>query len=111
MPIVEHHTSPDDLFTLIVDVTESDWTIGFSGYSWHTHGDILSAWGCDGSPSDAMRTFVDEIIGSKRPFLVYREDGAISDVAVQSDYDDPASEENVEVRLWNGNKSLKGSAN
>lgn len=33
MAIVERHLSPDERFTLLVDVTDGDWTIGFEGYA------------------------------------------------------------------------------
>jgi hypothetical protein len=41
MMAVERHTSPDRLIELVVIVPDGDWTIGFVGYPWHTHGDIL----------------------------------------------------------------------
>ena len=42
MAIVERHTSPDGLLELIVDrADDGDWTVGFDGFAWHTHGDIL----------------------------------------------------------------------
>ena len=47
MTILERHTSPDNLLHLVVDFTDGDWTIGFEGCAWHTHGDLLYCWGCE----------------------------------------------------------------
>jgi hypothetical protein len=110
MSVVERHTTPDGQLTLIVDLTDGDFSIGFDGYSWHTHGDILQAWGCAGTPEDAVRIFVDDVISSRRPICVYRTNGSITDIAVPSDYDDSLDEqfksyaepgETMELRHWN----------
>lgn len=68
------------LLKLVVDLTGGDWTIGFEGYACHTHGDILYAWGYPGAPAEATRAFVDDIIGSRRPIVVWRINGQIRDV-------------------------------
>ena len=58
MAIVERYTSPDKSMVLLVDSTAGDWTIGFDGYPWHTHGDILDAWGYEGSPEGHNACFL-----------------------------------------------------
>jgi hypothetical protein len=112
MAIVERHESPDRQLTLLVDVTDNDWTIGFDGFAWHTHGDILHAWGCDGPPEAATRQFVDEILASRREICVYRVDGRMSDASVPGLYDDRPLQthfakyappnETMEIRYWDG---------
>jgi hypothetical protein len=112
MTIVERHKSPDQLMELLVDSTGRDWTIGFAGYPWHTHGDILNAWGYSGAPEAQTRAFVDDILGSRRVIIVVRMDGKISDIVVPDDLvDRPLSKsfgqhaapgETFELRYWNG---------
>lgn len=112
MAIVERHKSPDRLLTLLVDVTDGDWTIGFEGGDWHAHGDMLAAWGCDGPPEAATRHFVDEILASRRAICVYRVDGRVADASIPDLNDDrplqaafakyAAANETMEVRYWNG---------
>jgi hypothetical protein len=112
MAIVEQHRSPDGLMMLLDDLTASDWTIGFDAYDWHTHGDILQAWGYDGTPEACARAFVDDILKSRRVIAVVRTDGKVSDIIVPDDHvDRPLSKsfakyappnETTEFRYWNG---------
>lgn len=37
------HVSPDGFLRLVIRAAEGDVTIGFEGFSWHTHADILAA--------------------------------------------------------------------
>src|SRR4051794_11547031 len=85
MAIVERHTSPDGLMCLLVDSTAGDWTIGFDGYSWHTHGEILDAWGYEGSPEAQTRAFVRDILGSRQVIAIVRTDGKVSNIIVPDD--------------------------
>jgi len=112
MAIIERHTSPDNSLVLLVDVTDGDWTIGFDGCPWHTHGDILDAWGYDGSPESRARRFVDDILQSRRVIAVIRMDGRVTDIVVPDDLmHRPLSKhfgkyaplnETMEFRYWNG---------
>jgi hypothetical protein len=117
MAIVERHTSPDGSMTLFVDLTASDWTVGFDGYVWHTHGDILDAWGYDGAPEARTRAFVDDITKSRRVIVVVRTDGKVSDISVPDGLvDRPLSKsfamyapanETAEFRYWNGQSAAE----
>jgi hypothetical protein len=106
MPIVERHTSPDGLLELIVDLTDGDWAVGFNGFEWHTHGDLLTdEYG--GPPAAAVRAFVDDILASRRAFVISLIDGKIRDVwmtaALSSDWMKYAGPgETIERRFWNG---------
>lgn len=112
MAIVERHISPDRALTLIVDLTDGDWTFGLDGFPWHTHGNILKAYGRTESPQAATRLFVDELIHSRRPLVVYRIDGKMHEVTVPDDYvDRPLGKdfaryalagETMEIRFWDG---------
>ena len=88
MSIVERYESFDRALRLVVDLTDDDWTIGFDGFAWHTHGNILEAWGYDGTPDAMVHAFVQDIIGSCKEICVYRINGQISDITVPDDYTD-----------------------
>jgi hypothetical protein len=117
MALVERHKSPDGLLELVVDLTDGDWTIGFAGYPFHTHGDILVAWGYEGPPQAVTRMFVDDIISSRRPIVVWRKNGTIRDFDVPpvldrkrlaeniAKYGSP--DESVEARYWNGQQAAE----
>ena len=107
MAIVERHNSPDGLLQLIVDRAEDgDWSVGFYGLVWHTHGDLLTH-DYGGSPDSAVRSFVDDIISSRRVIVISRIDGSIRDAWIT---DDPSfderkyadANETIEKRLWSG---------
>ena len=43
MNVIEEHYSPDRLLRLIVTRDDDgELSVGFAGYSWHIHGDILA---------------------------------------------------------------------
>ena len=80
--LVEQHRSPDGLLTLKVGrEDDGDICIGFEGYSWHTHSDILAS--LSGLREDAaVRQFVDDVIGGRTIIAVARVAGQIRDVWV-----------------------------
>jgi hypothetical protein len=107
MSIVERHSSPDGLLQLVVDrAVDGDWSVGFDGFAWHTHGDLLTLkYG--GSPESAVRAFVDDVLESRRVIVISRVDGVIRAAWVA---DDPLSDEmkyaepdeTIEKRVWSG---------
>lgn len=117
MPIVERHKSSSELPDLIVEVDGEDWMVGFDGYAWHTHGDILHAWGYRGPPAEATRQFVDDILASRRQIIVRRTNGKIRDLDVPVErkvdtrevaddirkYAPPG--ETAEIWYWNGQRT------
>src|SRR4051794_21173684 len=106
MDIVEEHHSPDRLIRLIVTRDDGgDSAIGFDGYAWHTHGDILAS--LSGLPEkEAIREFVDQIIGDHQIIVVSRVNGEVRDIWPTDDpkeefkYKPP--EESLEFRCWSG---------
>ena len=109
MAIVERHTSPDGLLELIIDFTDGDWSIGFDKFSWHTHGDTLHASGYTGTPEEATRQFVDDILSSRCVIVISRIDGTLRDVWVTDDPDHDEMKyayenESIEKRFWNGER-------
>jgi hypothetical protein len=106
MEIVEEHCSPDRfLRLLVIRDDEDDISIGFDGYTWHTHGDILAS--LSGRPAEeAIREFVGRIIGDDVIIAISRVKGEIRDVWLT---DDPGKEfrykppeESLEFRRWSG---------
>src|SRR3712207_4802138 len=85
----EHHSS-DGVLTLVVVRDEGDITVGFRGYGWHTHGDVLAATyqiaRGDVLTSDAATDrFVDEVLTNRAVVVVQRIEGNIRDVWVTDD--------------------------
>ncbi len=105
MHLIEEHRSADGILTLKVGrENDGDVCIGFDGYSWHTHGDILAS--LSGLREDeAVRRFVDDVIGGRAIIAVARVAGKVRDVWVA---DAPVpdkykpEDETIEFRYWNG---------
>jgi hypothetical protein len=106
MDIIEEHSSPDRFFRLIVMRDDRGATaIGFDGYAWHTHGDILAS--LSGLPEkEAIRQFVDQIIGDGQIIVVSRVNGEVRDVwptdDPQREFKYKPPEESLEFRRWSG---------
>src|SRR5690606_1014069 len=93
---VERHVSPDGMLTLVVWREEDgDLIIGFDGYPWHTHGDILAGL-YGGSPEDATRAFVDALLANETVIVVGRRSGEIHDFW----YTDDPDEERVDLEKY-----------
>ncbi len=108
MPNQQVYTSPDRALTFVVeDLGDDDFAIGFRGYKWHTHADILSC--VLGLPEDeAVRAYVDLLLADKSIIAIHYVDDVISDVWIT---EDPASEfecqqanESLQFRYWSGRK-------
>ena len=106
MSLLEEHRTPDGLFRLIVDRDEDgDLALGFDGYAWHTHGDLLAA--ASGlSEQAAVRQFVDALLSGQSVIAVSRVGGEVRDVGVaeppyEADQYAPP-EETIEFRRWDG---------
>jgi hypothetical protein len=92
---------------LVVTGDDGDIALGFDGFPWHTHADMLAA-ASDLTEAIAVEQFLQELLGSRAVIAVLRVGGKIKDVWVT---DDPGSEscdlsegESVELRLWDGRK-------
>jgi hypothetical protein len=103
MHVIEEHRTPDGLLRFLVTRgDDGDIALGFDGYPWHTHGDILAS--LLGVPIDAaVRQYVDALLTGRRLIAIARVDGAIRDVAVadspEPDKYKPANE-TIEFRYW-----------
>jgi len=117
MAIVERHISPDGVLQLIVDLAaDGDWSIGFDGCEWHTHGDILASMHRAGTPEHATRSFVDDILQSRLPIVVWRVHGKIRDVRMFEELNPDElnaaiaehgeAGETGEARYWDGRSAV-----
>ena len=89
MEIIEEHHSTDRLLRLIVTrYASGDVSIGFDGYGWHTHGDMLALI-YNLPEEEAIRFYVDEIIGDETIIVIARDEGKIRDIWPT---DDPSEE-------------------
>lgn len=100
---------PGTSLRLLVARGEDGYFIGFEGYEWHTHGDLLVEK--DETEEEAVGNFLQEIVLGKRPIVIDKKGGTIRDVSVDLPFDspnhtDPAdnpyleADESVEVRRW-----------
>ena len=104
MSEASRHTTPDGRFTLIHDPADDD-VIGFEGFPWHTHSELLS--GLDTEPEiETMPQLIEALKQRRLVVAVSRINGNIDDVWFT---DDPESEligleqgHAVELRYWDG---------
>jgi hypothetical protein len=104
MEQASRHTTPDGCFTLIFNAAD-DGVIGFDGYPWHTHQDLLS--GLDTEPEiETVEQLIDALSQRRLVLAVLRTNGEITDVWFT---DDPESEaampehgETLELRYGDG---------
>ena len=100
------YTSPDGLLTLVIEkASDGETAVGFKGYAWHTHPDILV--GTYGSnEEEALKYFVSAILESREVILVYRKNGGVVDAFVsdnlRASLEYSRDDEELELRYWNG---------
>jgi len=108
MPVGEY-LSPDGSLKFLVTCEDGDWTLGFDGFHWHTHGDILTGFSGQDEAS-AVERFISDLIHNVSVIALTRIAGELMDVRVT---DDPAHDlssckeygeanETIEFRLWDG---------
>jgi hypothetical protein len=109
--VAEEHVSPDGrLRFLVVTGDDGDVTLGFDGFPWHTHADILAAL-TGLAEAEAVRRFVSNLVGGKSVIVLWSVSGELRDVWASDDpakdagyastaYADPG--ESVALRYWDG---------
>jgi hypothetical protein len=109
MMLVGEYVSPDGQLKFLVTCPDGDWTIGFAGFPWHTHGSVLAEMsGQDEAP--AVERFLADLIGNVSVIALTRISGALTRVWVTDDPEGDlrgyrkygGAEETIEFRLWNG---------
>ena len=99
----QRHMSPDGKLCLVVKTVDDDRIVGFEGYGWHTHGDILaSVGGLDAEA--AIEEFIEKIKTGELAIAVLSKGESVIDIWIS---DDPQREtvspgETIRFRLWNG---------
>ena len=108
----DDYVSPDGILRLVVARDEDgDISLGFAGFAWHVHGELLvAAYAHDDvvglTPESATRRFVQEVTGNRAIIVMQRVDGVVRDIWVTSD---PSRElrcsqpgASLEFRHWDG---------
>jgi hypothetical protein len=104
-------TSPDGQITLAVVRTQEDLVIGFLGYPWHTHADLLAqVYGLN--EDAAVSKFIHEITNSEKTIAVLSRHGEVVDAWVTDDHHQMRLEpgETLQLRLWDGTPVQPGSS-
>lgn len=109
--VAEEYVSPDGLLRFVVVTgADGDVTLGFDGFTWHTHSYILAA--TLGIPeADAVRRYVADLIGGASVIVLWSVGDKLRDVWVSGDpahdagyaasaYAEPG--ESVVLRYWDG---------
>ncbi len=104
-PQISKYVSPDGALTLMVIREEDDITVGFEGYYWHTHGDILATIGLP--EEKAVEDFVDTVLNGRAAIEVMILNGVAVDISVVELplRGDPPYREKGQTfvfRLWDG---------
>jgi hypothetical protein len=107
--IIEEHQSPDGLLRFMVSRDlDGDIALGFDGFPWHTHADILASLsGLSGNAP--VRQFVDDLLNGRAIIAIARAGNTIRDVWVT---DEPSPDkykpenETIEFRYWDGTPAI-----
>lgn len=106
MKNVESHVSPDGrLQFLVVADPDGDLALGFDGFPWHTHADILASLsGLE--QAQAVRRYIDDLLDDKSVIALWGVPGEVRDVWVSEeparDAHYPIEGEVIELRYWSG---------
>ena len=108
MEIIEEYRTSDGLLRFLVSSgADGDITLGFDGFAWHTHSNVLaSVTGL--TEETAVRRFVDDVLSSRAIIAIARIGDTIRDVWVT---DTPSPDkykpdnETIEFRHWDGSRA------
>jgi len=105
MKPTSEYVSPDNQLRFVVDEDEQDVSLGFEGFPWHTHADVLaSTFGT--SEELAVNRFVSDLLNDRCIIVVSRIGRTIRDVWItadpQSDLRYKSDDEVLEFRYWSG---------
>lgn len=103
---LEEHVSPDGKLRFRVVTSDGGGvSLGFVGFPWHTHADILAAT-TGLSQTEAVRQFVRDLIRGKSVIVLWSVGDELQDVWVSDnpgrDIAYPQPGESVELRYWDG---------
>ena len=106
---VGEYISPDGQLKFLVTCPDGDWTIGFDGFPWHTHGSILAELSGQ-DESSSVKRFLADLTGNVSVIALTRISGKLTNIWTT---DDPSQDllsckeygqtnETIEFRLWDG---------
>jgi hypothetical protein len=106
---VGEYVSPDGQLRFLVTCPDGDWTIGFDGFPWHTHGSILAELSGQDEIA-AIERFVADLTGNISVIVLTRRSGVLTDVWITDDRPTVLSDckryggpdETIQFRLWDG---------
>jgi hypothetical protein len=105
MNIIREYVSPDDQLRFVVAHDERDLSLGFEGFPWHTHADVLaSTFGT--SEELAVNRSVSDLLSDRSIIVVSRTGGTTRDIWIttdpQADLRHRSDDEVLEFRYWSG---------
>ena len=83
-------------------------SIGFEGYPWHTHADIIADLRRQSDPESALQAYLDDLFHDRLPIVLVKKAGVLTQPFVPDFPDQPIDQKNLEpdesyeVRLWSG---------
>ena len=103
--------SPDDSLKLLVTKEDGDLSVGFEGYSWHTHADVLLAEYKTDMEEEALGRFIEDVITGRRQIVILKKAGVVADAWIDYRPDSPLyrhpgndpylePDERIEIRPW-----------
>jgi hypothetical protein len=113
LDLLEEHVSPDGAlrFQVTRDPASGATILGFAGFCWHTHPDLLAtAYGM--TESDALRKCVNDLLTDRLVIGLFRQRGELTEVSIEDrpghDYEWLGPAESIEYRYWSG-KAWQGA--
>jgi hypothetical protein len=106
--MTERYPIPDTTLTLLVQRDDGDITIGFDGYPWHTHADIIADLLGQRDPESALKTYLDDLFHDRLPIILRKKAGVLTEPFIPDFPDDPIDtkyfepDESYELRYWSG---------
>jgi hypothetical protein len=107
--IDQDHLSPDKELRFLVRSPGGDITMGFDGYPWHTHGEVLLKLPAESSEA-AAEHFVNDLVSGKLIIAISQVADKITDIWITDSPSDDlrhaAADELITFRLWDGTPVL-----
>src|SRR6266516_2081819 len=88
------YISPDQGLTFLVVRERDDVSLGFAGYPWHTHADVLSGLS-ELSEEDAVSRYVDALLNNESVIAVLTLNNIVIDIWIA---DDPLTPEDFKTQ-------------
>src|SRR5262245_23848066 len=90
MPDTQRYDSPDGrLHFIVVTDHTGDISLGFDGFTWHTHADILAAE-YQLPESEAVNHFINDLLNNRKIIALSKINGTLADVWITTN---PADEQ------------------